>query len=115
MSITYSKLFQPTQLGTSLATLFTIVTTNAPQTLLRGGRVRLTNTSSVAVSAELDAVPNGGTAGVANQLVPTNYTVPANGWIDVDLPVMGVGDFLQGKAGTANVITVHFMAGGLFS
>ena len=115
MAVTRSKLFQPVQLGTSLGTLFTISTTLPPGTLLIGGRVRLVNTSSNPVAVEMDAVPNGGTAGVSNQLVPTNYAVPANGWTDVDLPVMTLGDFLQAKAGTASVITAHFMSGGLFS
>ncbi|MCP1173796.1 hypothetical protein [Ralstonia chuxiongensis] len=114
MAITYRKLFQPVQLGVALATIFT-VDSSPTNVLLRGGRVRLTNTSASAVSVELDAVPSGGTAGVGNQLVSTNYTVPANGWVDVDLPVMAASDFLQGKAGVANVITVHFMNGGLFS
>jgi len=114
MAITYSKLFQPVQLGVALAAIFTMPL--APSTvLLRGGRIRLTNTSGVAVATEIDAVPNGGSASAATQLVPTNYTVPANGWVDVDLPTMAAGDILQGKAGTASVITVHFMNGGLFS
>ena len=114
MAITYKKLFQPVQLGIALATIFTNDTTPS-NVLLRGGRVRLVNTSASAVAVELDAVPNGGTAGAGNRLMSTNYTVPANGWVDVDLPVMAAGDFLQGLAGVANVVTVHFMAGGLFS
>jgi len=115
MAVTRTKLFEPVQLGTSLASIFTLATTLPSGTILTGGRVRLVNTSANPVAVELDAVPFGGTAGVSNQLVPTNYAVPVNGWIDVDLPVMKPGDFLQGKAGTASVITVHFMSGGLFS
>jgi hypothetical protein len=114
MAITYQKFFQPVQLGTALATIYT-APSQPVGVLLRGGRVRLTNTTGSAVSAQLNAVPAGGTAGAGNQLVPTNYTVPANGWIDIDLPIMAAGDILQGLAGVANAITVHAMAGGLFS
>lgn len=114
MSVTYKKFFEPVQLGTSLATLFTV--DSLPATvLLRGGRVRITNTTGAAVAAELDAVPSGGSASATTQIVPTNFTVGANSWIDVDLPVMKAGDFLQGKAGSASAISVQFMGGGLFS
>jgi len=114
MAITYAKFFQPVQLGVALTPIYTVPVT-PPTSLLRGARVRLTNTSGSAVPVQLNAVPSGGSAGVGNELVPTNYTVPANGWTDVDLPVMAAGDILQGLAGTASVITVHAMAGGLFS
>lgn len=115
MTITYRKIFEPVQLGTALATIFTVDIALPAGSFLRGGRVRLVNTSGTAVAVELDAVPSGGSAGVSNMLFPTSKTVPASDYVDVDLPTMKPGDFLQGKAGTASVITVHFMAGGYFS
>ncbi|WP_423197851.1 hypothetical protein DFLDMN_001490 [Cupriavidus sp. H19C3] len=115
MSITFKKMFEPTQLGTSLATIFGVDAALAAGSTFRGGRFRLVNTSANAVPVELDAVPLGGSAGVANQLFPTNKTVPANDYLDVDIPTLKPGDFVQGKAGTASVITVHFMAGAYYS
>lgn len=114
MAITYSKFFQPTLLALTLTTLYTVPTTPS-SSLLRGARIRLTNTSGSAVSVQVNAVPNGGSASSGNQVVPTNYTVPANNWVDVDIPIMQAGDFLQALAGTANVIVAHPMSGGLFS
>lgn len=114
MPITYKKQFQPVQLGTGLATIFTNDTTPT-NVLLRGARIRLTNVTGTAVSVQLNAVPNGGSAAAANQITSTNFSVGANNFQDIDLPVMAAGDFLQGLAGVANAISVHFINGGLFS
>lgn len=114
MAITYKKQFQPVQLGTSIATIFTNDTTPT-NVLLRGARIRLTNVTGSAVSAQLNVVPNAGAASATNQITSTNFSVAANGWQDIDLPVMAAGDFLQGLAGTASAISVHFINGGLFS
>jgi len=114
MAITYKKMFQPVQLGIALATIFTNDTTPT-SVLLRGGRVLLTNVTGAAVAVQLNVVPNAGTAAAANQITSTNFTVPANGFQYVDLPTMAAGDFLQGLAGVASAISVHFVNGGLFS
>ena len=114
MAITYKKFFQPTVLTVSAATLFTVDTLPAT-TLLRGGRVRLTNTTGTAVPVTLYAVPVSGSAGAGNVLFPAAMVVPANNYLDVDLPIMAAGDTLQGLAGTASAIVVHAIAGGLFS
>lgn len=114
MAITYKKMFQPVQLGVALATIFTNDTTPT-NVLLRGARIRVTNVTGAAVSVQLNAVPNGGTASATNQITSANFTVPANGWQDIDLPVLAGGDFVQGLAGVANAVTVHFINGGLFS
>lgn len=114
MALTYKKMFQPVQLGVALATIFTNDATPT-NVLLRGARIRLTNVTGSAVSVQLNVVPNGGAAAVANQITSTNYSVPANSFQDIDLPVMAAADFLQGLAGVANAISVHFINGGLFS
>lgn len=113
MTITYKKFFSPTVLGTAAGTLMTVDT--APTTtLLRGGRIRLTNTTTVAATATLYAVPLAGAAGVGNAFV-LGKTVGANDYLDVDVPIMGAGDFIQGLAGTATSITAHMLSGSLFS
>lgn len=114
MSISYSNFFVPTVLTVSAATLFT-VPTQPPSTLLRGGRMRLTNTTALAATATLYAVPPAGAAAVGNAFFPPGKSVPANDYIDVDVPVMPAGAFVQGLSGTATSITVHMISGSYFA
>jgi hypothetical protein len=114
MTISYSKFFAPTVLPiTTPATLLTIPTAPAT-TLLRGGRIRLTNTTNVAATVTLYAVPLAGTAGAGNAFVSVK-AIAANDYIDVDVPIMGAGDFIQGLAGTASSITAHMISGSYFA
>lgn len=113
MTISYSKFFQPTVLTTAAATLMTIPS-SPTSTLLRGGRVRLTNTTNTAATVTLYAVPSAGTAGVGNAFVP-GKSIAANDFLDVDMPIMQAGDFFQALAGTAASITVHMISGSYFS
>lgn len=113
MTISYLKFFQPTVLGIAAATLAT-VPTQPTTTLLRGGRIRLTNTTGVAATATLYAVPLAGAAGVGNAFFP-GKTIAANDYVDVDVPLMAAGDFIQALAGTAASITAHMISGSLFS
>lgn len=113
MAITYAKFFPPTVLTTSAATLY-IVPAQPTTNLLRGGRIRLTNTTSGAVSVTAYAVPFGGAAGDGNAFLK-GRSIPANDYIDVDLPIMGPGDFVQALAGAATSITAHAIGGGVFS
>lgn len=113
MTISYAKFFAPTILGTSAGTLYTVPLTPAA-TLFRGGRIRLSNITGSPASATLYAVPNGGSASTTNAFV-SSVTVPANGYIDTDVPIMAAGDFIQGLAGTASAINAQAIFGGLFS
>lgn len=112
MAITYSKLFEPTALTTGAATLFTIGATPASN-LLRGGRVRFTNTTAAAVTVTAHAVPAGGALADANAILKAK-SVGANDYLDIDLPAMKAGDFLQALA-SATGITAHFVTGSVFS
>lgn len=113
MTISYSKFFQPTVLTTSAATLMTVPV--APTTiLLRGARVRLANTTGVAATATLHAIPAGGTASAGNMFLSAK-SIAGNDFLDVDVPIMAAGDFLQGLAGTATSITAQILAGSYFS
>lgn len=113
MSITYSAFFAPTVLTTSAATLFTVPATPT-STLLRGGRIRLTNTTAGPVTATLYAVPSAGTAAAGNSFL-TGKSIAANDYLDVDVPIMGPGAFVQGLAGAATSITAHMLSGSYFS
>lgn len=113
MTISYSNFFAPTVLPTSAATLFT-VPSQPTSTLLRGARVRVTNTTSLAATVTLYAVPSAGTAGVGNAFV-SNKSVAANDYLDVDVPIMPAGAFMQGLSGTASSLTINPISGSYFS
>lgn len=113
MTITYSSFFAPTVLGTSAGTLLTVPTSPAGS-LLRGGRVRLTNTTGAAVTVTLYAVPAAGTAAAANAFV-SGKSINANDFLDVDVPIMPAGAILEGLASAATAITAHMISGGLYS
>lgn len=113
MSISYSAFFAPTVLGTSAAVLAT-VPASPSATLLRGGRVRLVNTTAGAVTATLYAVPSAGSPAAGNAFLSAK-SIAANDFLDVDVPIMPAGSTLQGLAGAATSITAHMLAGSLFA
>lgn len=113
MAITYEKVFQPTVLGTSAGTLFTART--APASILfRGGRVRFTNTSTSPVQVSSWTVPAAGASGDGNSIVKLRSIAPGD-YLDIDLPTMAAGDFLQASASAATSITAHFISGAYYS
>jgi hypothetical protein len=113
MAIAYNKLFQPTVLTASLVTIYTVPLTPTSN-LLRGARIRLTNTSAAAMTARLHAVPVAGSAANGNAFF-FDQTVPANAYVDVDVPVMGAGDFIQSLASATPGINIQSISGGIFS
>jgi hypothetical protein len=76
--------------------------------------MRLTNTTAGAVTATLYAVPLAGTAAVGNAFLSAK-SIAANDYLDVDVPIMPAGAFIQGLAGAATSITAHMVSGGLYS
>ena len=72
--------------------------------------------SSTAVprSVTLYAVPSGGTAGDSNTVVKAK-TVAANDYLDVDVPVLAAGGFLQALADAATSVTCTWLSGAYFS
>ena len=113
MTISYSSFFTPTVLTTAAATLYTVATTPAGQ-LLRGGRVRLVNTTAGAVTATLYAVPSAGAAADGNAFLKAK-SIAANDYLDIDVPILPAGATLQALAGANTSITAHMLSGGLFS
>lgn len=114
MSITYSNFFAPTVLTTSAATLGSAVPSTPTSSLLRGGRIRFTNTTAGAVTVTAYAVPSAGTAAAGNAFVSAK-SVAANDYLDVDVPIMPAGAFIQALAGAATSITAHMISGGIYS
>lgn len=113
MTMQYNKLFEPTLLSAAAATLMTVPATVAT-TLLKGGMVRLTNTSAAAVAVTLYSVPLAGANGATNMIFP-GKSIPANDYVDVQIPQMKAGDFLQGFASTASVVNIQPIAGAYYS
>ena len=100
-------------LGIAAATLFSVPLLPA-STLLRGGRIRLVNTTASAVTATLYAVPFASAAAAANAFVSAK-SIAGNDFLDVDVPMIGPGGFVQALAGAATSITAHMISGSLFS
>ena len=113
MAISYSQFMGPTVLTATAATLFTVPALPASN-LLRGGRIRLVNTAAAAVTATLYAVPLLGTAGAGNAFLSGKSIAPGD-FLDVDVPLMGPGGFVQGLAGAITSITALMLSGSLFS
>lgn len=114
MALTYTKLFEPNQVdNAALETLFA-VPASPTTSLLRNGRVRFVNTTAGAVTVTCHAVPVAGAASDTNALLKA-VSINANSYLDVDLPVMKAGDFVQAQAGAATSISAHMIDGVLFS
>lgn len=110
MTMQYSKLFEPVAMVlTTPTTIFTV----PASLLLRGGIVRITNHTAGALTATLHAVPSGGSASNANMCLSAG-SVGANNYIDVQLPQMKAGDFLQGFASAATSLNIQAIAGSYY-
>ena len=113
MALSVAQLFAPVALAASDAVLYTMPT--SPTTsVLKNGRVRLTNTSGSAVPVTLYADASGTASAAANCCLSAK-SVGANDFLDVDIPTLKAGDTLRGFAGTAAVITMHELGGILYS
>lgn len=112
MTMQYTKLFEPVALGLAAATIFT-VPSGAPSTLLRGAIVRITNTTAASVAATLFSVPAAGANGPANNFFP-GMSIGANSFVDVQVPQMKAGDFMQGFGGAAG-LNIQAIAGAYYS
>lgn len=113
MALTFLKLFQPVMLAGAAATVYTMPGLPAT-TILRNGRVRLTNIDTVAHAATLYAVPASGAASTTNEFLAAVSIAPG-GSLDVDLPQLAISDFIQGFADTANKINIQATDGVLQS
>ena len=114
MAMQYIKLFEPVAVVlTTPTTVFTVPATVAT-IMLRGGIVRLTNTTAAPAAVTLYAVPLAGAAGVTNQFLSAK-TVPANDYVDVMVPQMKAGDFVQAFATVAAAVNIQSLAGAYYS
>jgi hypothetical protein len=115
MAQTFPQLFALQQVGNAATTLFTVPgLSGAPSTVIRNGVIRFSNTTGAAVTIKAWAVPAAGANADANVFLPTK-SINANDFIDVDVPQVGAGAFIQAIAGAATSITAAPMGGFYYS
>lgn len=105
------QLFSPVVLPAAAGVLFTMPVVAG--TTLKNGRVRLTNTTAAPVSATLYSDVAATASGAGNIAFPTK-AIPANDYVDVDIPTMKAGDTLRGFASAAASITMQELGGVLY-
>ena len=113
MTVSINQLFTPTVLGLASTVLYTCPA--APTTnVLKNGRLRLTNTTGAAVTATLYADVSATASSAANCCLNAQ-SIPANSFLDIDMPTLKAGDTLRGLAGAAASITAHELGGNVYS
>lgn len=112
-ALTIGQLFGPTVLGTSSGVIYSMPTTPSTS-VLKNGRLRITNTTAGAVSVTLYAAPAATPSAAANCCLSA-VSVAGNAYLDVDMPTLAAGDTLRGLASAATSITVHELGGVLYS
>ena len=110
MASTFQKLFQPALLSTSAASPIFTVPTTPTTSLLRNGRVQVTNFSTTAAAVTLYAVPVSGSPTTTNVFINAISIAP-NGSIAFDVPQLGAGDTLNGLSGTASAMNIQAVDG----
>ena len=113
MALTFTRLFAPTVLTGTAATLYTCPA-SPTSNVVKNGRVRFTNTSAAPVTVTAYAVPLAGTAAAGNCFINAE-SIAANAHLDVDFPSLAAGDFLSALASAGTSITVTEIGGVLFS
>jgi plastocyanin len=113
MAVQVLQLFAPVELAAAAATIFTVPSLPSTTVLARG-RVRFTNTDTASHAVTAYAIQSGGSAVVADCFMNAESIAP-NTHLDIDLPVLAAGGFMQAFADTANKVTVLQLDGTLFS
>lgn len=109
MALSFTQLFLPQVLPAAVGIIFTCAAT-APGTTLKNGRVRLTNKTAGAIMVTLYKVTGAGAPAAGDTFVSA-MSVPANSYIDTNIPTMVTGDTLQGFASAAASVNIAEMGG----
>lgn len=110
LAISIGKPFLPTVLTGSAATIYTNPVGNPLGTVMVGMIIRVTNTSAGIRQVTLYAINSGGAASAGNCFANAE-SIAVGSHADYNVPILGVGDFLQGFADTASDCTVFALAG----
>lgn len=110
MPLSFNQLFASKLVNNAAAdTLFTVPASPSSNTL-RNCRIRFANVTAGPVTIKAWGVPAAGAAADANVFQPTQ-SILANSFIDVDVPVMSAGGFIQAQAGAVSSITALVLDG----
>jgi hypothetical protein len=113
MTLSVVQLFAASQMPTGAAGVIYEMPTTPAASVLKNGRLRLTNTTAAPVTVSLHADVAANASGAANAFLD-NYSLGAHTAQDFDIPTLKAGDTLRGLASGAGV-TVHEMGGALYS
>ena len=114
MALTFIKLFQPVALGTTAVSIYAVPA--APTTtLLRNGRLRLSNEATSAAAVSLYAVPSGTTTATTTNSFLPSVSIAANAALEVDVPQLAAGDAIYAVCGVVNAVNAQAMDGVLQS
>lgn len=100
MAIALKKLFAPTLLTNTVATIYTL--NEESSAVIENMTVRLTNTTATGEICTGHAIPSGGSASDTNEIF--NASVPADDFVLVTIPVLSDGDFIQFKQTNSGTI-----------
>ena len=108
MAISLKKLFEPTLLTASNATIYTVAEANT--TIIENLVVRLTNTTGTPETVEGYAIPSGDTASDTNKVY--SGAIPADDFVLVTIPVLKNSDFIQfSQAGAGTIVNIQHESG----
>ena len=110
MALAFLKLVAPTALTTPAAAIYTVPA--APSTtLLRNGRLRLSNETTTATAVSLYAVPAGSTTATTTNSFLPSVSIAGNTPLEVDVPQLSAGDAIYAVAGVAAAVNVQDLDG----
>lgn len=103
MAFAEKQLCAGTQLGTSVATLYTVPASTVG--ILK--HITVSNANASARTLYVYIIPNGGSAGDDNALINT-LSIPGNAVMTWDgfIPMETAGDFIQAKASAVSSLTI---------
>lgn len=102
-SYTAKRLVNPTQLGTSASTVYTVSGVGVSAVVKQ---IMVSNTSASSVNFSMHVVPSGGIAGATNLMSPA-LAIAANSFITIDLDqVLATGDFISAFASAATSLNI---------
>lgn len=113
MATSILQLFAPAQLTNAAVTYFTMPASPA-SSILSGGKVRFSNTDTVARTVTAYHVPAAGAASAANCFLNAVSIAP-NQYLDVAMPQMRAEDTFQAKADANTAVTMVPLGGVIFS
>lgn len=110
-TLSITKLFEPSQLGTSSTTLYTVP--GPAGTILKDAVVRFTNVDASPHTVRVHAVPSGGGTSDDNAII-SDGAVAVSEYLDIDIGPLKEGDTIRASADATLSITVHAMGGNLY-